>query len=63
MRKKFEINDVVKWCIDTSYVDIVTERTGELITQPFSDFPEIWLVKPYYSSELVLVNEGDLEHT
>ena len=62
MRKKFEISDVVKWCIDTSYIDVITERTGELITQPFPDFPEIWLVKPYYSNELVLVSEDDLEH-
>lgn len=60
--KKFEINDIVKWCIDTSYLDRITERTGELITQPFPDFSDIWLVKPYGSDELVLVSENNLEY-
>lgn len=59
---KFEINDTVKWCIDVSDIGIVTEREGELITQPFPDFPDVWLVKPYYSNELVLVSEDDLEY-
>ena len=58
--KKFEVNDMVKWRID--YANATKERIGELITQPFSDFSYIWLVKPYGSDELVLVNEDDLEH-
>lgn len=53
--KKFEVNDVVDW-----YMNCVTKRTGELITQPFPDFPDIWLVKPYGSDELVLVSEDRL---
>lgn len=56
--KKFEVNDTVKWCTDY----VTKERVGELITQPFSDFSYIWLVKPYGSDELVLVSEDDLEH-
>ena len=57
--KKFEVNDTVKWC--TNYVT-ATEKVGELITQPFSDFPDIWLIKPYCSDELVFVSEDSLEH-
>lgn len=55
--KKFEVNDVVGW-----YIDYTVKRTGELITQPFPDLPDIWLVRPYGSDELVLVNEDNLEH-
>lgn len=55
--KKFEVNDTVKW-----HVDYIAKRTGELVTQPFSDFPDIWLVKPYGSDELVLVSEDRLKH-
>lgn len=55
--KKFEVNDVVGW-----YIDYIVKRTGELITQPFPDLPDIWLVRPYGSDELVLVNEDNLEH-
>jgi hypothetical protein len=56
--KKFEVNDIVKWCIDYT----TKEKVGEFVTQPFLDFPDIWLVKPYSSDELVLVSEEDLEH-
>lgn len=56
--KKFEVNDTVKWYIDYA----LEEKVGKLVTQPFSDFPDIWLVKPYGSDELVLVSEDDLEH-
>lgn len=56
--KEFEVNDKVRWCIDYA----AEEKIGELVTQPFSDFPDIWLVKPYGSDELVLVSEDSLEH-
>lgn len=55
MKKKFEINDIVKW--HNNYV-----RVGKLITQPFSNLPYIWLVKPYDSEEFVLISEDDLEY-
>lgn len=44
------------------HIDYIAKRTGELVTQPFSDFPDIWLVKPYGSDELVLVSEDRLKH-
>lgn len=31
--------------------------SGELITQPFPDFPDIWLIHKFFESELVLVSE------
>ena len=31
--------------------------SGELITQPFQDFPDIWLIRKFFESELVLVSE------
>lgn len=36
---------------------------GKLVAQPFPDLPHIWLIRQYYTSELVLVEEENLAYS